>query len=214
MRLETRPGEVHRLVVKVGPRNVVYAARHFRRFEQAQARVADAVRSCARKGVVSTVTLQRGTPVPMSPTDTDHPTTLKGNRGIEYSWTIEKQWGLDVVRRILLNGNGSCTHAPARRAKALPGRPPIARTAIRHKPARWHLAATAEFVLLAIVTLLIVQTGGHPLALLASVRDPQPTVKRELPFNARTSFADTSGSGEKAATEPATQLPQTVRSND
>lgn len=216
MRLETRPGEVHRLVVTLGLRDVVYAARHFTRFEQAQAHVADAVRHSARQGHVKSVTLQRGTPICMSAEDAGGPAPRRWPASVEYTWTIEKRWETDVIQRILKqNGTALSSGSHTFPASALKRwRTPARPVATRHKPARWHLAATAAFVLVAVITLLLFQTGGRPLALLAALRDRRPAVKRELPFDARTSFTQASQGDDRDTTQPASDEPSLPEGND
>lgn len=226
MGIETQPGDVYRLIVALEERVVEGADRRYRCFEQAQARVAEAVCRHARTERVRAVAVQRGRPTP--PTDRDgngSPARGRLDDG-DYSWTIEKRWGAEVIQRIMLqNGVAPAVAAdpsPADENVGLPlaapeppshaqtdpsptdehvGHPPPAlqppspvraellRTAGKHKSTRWPVATAIAVVIVAIIALALVHTGGHPSRLLSLITSTQPAVKDELPFDARTSFA-------------------------
>ena len=70
----------------------------------------------------------------------------------------------------------------------------------RHK--RWQILTTLAVILLSMSVLVLIQTGGHPLRLLAAFRWPENVLKEELPFDFRTSFAPESTSSKTTASPP------------
>ncbi|MBU0616699.1 MAG: hypothetical protein KKI02_03180 [Planctomycetes bacterium] len=201
MGIETQPGNVYRLIVTLDGHIVEAVGCRFKRFEQAQARVAETVCRYAETEHVRAVAVQRGRPnAPVDRGGNGSPArvTLEDD---DYTWTIEKRWGTDVIRRILLQND--IQPAPAAdkprltanvRQRSPAGRAATARAGSprpvsRHKSARGHLAATLAVIILATVALILFQTGGDPSRLLSAITGANPTIKDELPFDARTSFA-------------------------
>lgn len=201
MGIETQPGDVYRLIVALDGRVLVAADGRFARFEQAQTRVAETICRYAQTERVRAVVLQRGRPnVPVRRGHNGYPTrpTVADS---DYDWTIEKHWDTSVIRRILLQ-NGieppattTSPQADADTAPAPPAQPASPRRSSRprpggrHKSTRWHVTLTVVIVILAMIALILVQTGGHPARFLSAFMSDKPTVKNELPFDARTSFA-------------------------
>ena len=219
---ETRLGETYRLIVAIDRRLLLADERRYSRFEDAQAEVAGTVRRYHSLGKISAVALQRGRPslVPR----------CNGNGGIHSTedkcedmlWTIEKRWGHDVVDRILSqNGFHSAPERHRRNGdRHRPGgnghgaghaqiRPRPEDTdplpnAERHKTTRWHVISALTVILLSMLAIVFIQTGGHPTRVIAALWHPQPTIKEELPFDARTSFV---------ADAPAPETPATTQPN-
>ncbi len=210
---EAPPGAIYRLLVTFeGPETVPDVFR-FDRFEQAQGWVAPAVRRHAARGRIRAVALQRGTPISASGGDVrgPHPQAVPA-----YDWTIEKQWGADVVERILAQQARARqlpttmpetfsrpAAVPWHRPSGLePGRglSPVVRL---HKDTRWHMIGTFALVVLAILTTLLYQTGGNPHLLLAATKVPVETVKVELPFDARAGFVTVEPDAGRAAVHAA-----------
>jgi hypothetical protein len=200
MGIETQPGDVYRLIVVLGTHVVEADDSRSDRFERTQARVAEAVCRYARSGPVHAVALQRGRRhTPPSPGRSGS-TAAVNLDDREYDWAIEKRWGADVIRRILVQDEiEPPTTVSAQRADGKPaprptprpgntGRARRPRPINKHKSMRWHLTATVAVVILAVIALILFQTGGHPLRLLSAVTAAKPSVKDELPFDARTSF--------------------------
>ena len=201
MGIETQAGDIYRLIVALEGRVVEVTDHRFKCFEQAQARVAEAVCRYAQTARVRAVVLQRGRPnTPVNRGGNGSPTRVPLGDG-DFDWTVEKRWGTDVIRRILLqNGLEAPAAASLPRAdgsavprttvrSVSPGRTVPARPIGKHRSTRWHLTATVAVVILVMVVLILVQTGGHPSRLLSAITGAKPTVKNELPFDARTSFA-------------------------
>lgn len=196
MRLAGISGEAYRLIIDAEQGVVIFGARHFGNFEEAQARVADAVRHHGRLGRVNSVRLQHGTPVERPGASPPEAQACEPSAETEHRWTTEKRWDREVVLRILTQAGIEAAEPPAPRPIPPPTpRPPripprrTPRPAVSlHKPALWHVAATAALVTVAMITALLVQTGGQPLAILAALQEPRATIKHELPFDARTSF--------------------------
>ncbi len=97
MHLCRRNGKRYRLVVTVGQRGAVWDTTTFHAYEHAQSQVAAVVSRYAPLGVIETVSLQHSnsngagmsaSPVVGQPCDTP-------------VWTTEREWGRDVVERIL-----------------------------------------------------------------------------------------------------------------
>jgi len=251
MQVAGETGELFRLYVSANGHSAVFGPRYYTRYEQAQARVAEAVRQHGRTGTLQSIILQRGTrestPVESNTATVDGATT--------YYWFNEKAWGPEVIDRILRQ-NGIDGHVPVEtpsppsppaKPKALPAPPsePVApstsapaidpasdpsrpatvsatsttnrsqaigeayrpavttnaRTA-QHKDLRWRLVATTVMVVAMMVTLIMFQTGGRPLSLLSGIVGERPTVKHELPFDARTSFPQREVRQERAMQDP------------
>ena len=200
MGIETQPGDVYRLIVVLGARVVEADDSRSERFEQTQARVAEAVCRYTRSERVHAVALQRGRlNTPHSPDRNGSAAPVRLDDG-EYNWAIEKRWGTDVIRRILVQdgieppaavsaqrADGNLAPRPTARP-ASPGRAQRPHLINKHKSMRWHVTATVAVVILAVVALILFQTGGHPSRLLSAITVAKPTVKDELPFDARTSF--------------------------
>lgn len=195
MGIETTSGDVYRLIVALDVRVVVAVGYYFNRFEQAQSQVASIVCRYAHTGRVRAIALQRGRPsaAPLQSGNGSPQRLPRHDNG--YNWTIEKHWGAEVIRRILVqNGIKPQLAAPMPRLTAgTPPRPTVRRPKPRrggeqHKSVRRHVTATVAVIILAMITLLLFQTGGHPHRLLSAITDTQPSVKDELPFDARTSF--------------------------
>ncbi len=202
MGIETQPGDVYRLIVALEARVIEGADCRYRRFEQAQARVAETVCRYARTERVRAIAVQRGRPnAPIDREGNGSPARVTLDDS-DYSWTIEKRWGTDVIQRILpqsgveppavvdpLSTDGDVGPPPATARAADPARADLPRPAGKHKSTRWPVTTAIAVVILAIIALALVQTGGHPSRLLSAITGTQPAVKDELPFDARTSFA-------------------------
>lgn len=200
MGIGTQPGDVYRLIVVLDARVVEAGDCRFGRFEQAQARVAETVCHYARNECVRAVALQRGR--------LSRPVDRGGNgRSVrvmlpddDYDWAIEKHWGAGVIRRILRQRGieplaPPRVAAPSEKTAARPASPrtgfspPTEPHAVgKHRRTRWPLTAALAVIVVALVALILVQTGGHPVRALSAMMDTRPTVKEELPFDARTSF--------------------------
>ncbi len=201
MGFEAVPGEVYRLLLTFDGHETVPDVFRFDRFEQAQGWVAPAVRRHATRGRVRAVALQRGIPVGASgsrDTSTGAPGPGRPETSTDYTWTIEKRWGPEVVTRILAQ-QAFASRSAARRPTDAPApsiapgpRPSLPAAAAGfgrlHKDTRWHVIGTFTLVLLAILTTLLYQTGGNPNLLLAATKAPVETIKLELPFDARAGF--------------------------
>jgi hypothetical protein len=203
MGIRTQPGDVYRLIVVLETHVVEPGDRRFKRFEQAQARVAEMVCRYAQREHIRAVALQRGRLIASLDRDGDGSSARAALEDGDYKWTIEKRWGTSVIRRILLqNGIEPLASASPPRANTVVA-PPLAarfarprradrpRSTAKHKSTRWHVTATVMIVILAMVVLLLVETGGHPSRFLSAITGDGANVKDELPFDARTSFAPT-----------------------
>ncbi len=208
MGIETYTGDVYRLILALDTRVVVAVDNHYQQFEDAQARVADTVCRYARNGRVRAIALQRGRHNGRSSSHRRMlPNTTPETTG--YTWTIEKQWGPEVILRILtqnkielpatetprLNGNSikKRTNGVSRTPKPISTettttapRSPISPS--RHKSMRWQVFASIAAVIFAMIALILFQTGGHPDRLFSAIMGCGTSVKNELPFDARTSF--------------------------
>ena len=208
MGIETHAGDVYRLILALDVRVVVAVDNHYRQFEEAQAQVAETVCRYARTGRVRAVALQRGHRNGRSSHPGLLPETTDQTNG--YTWTIEKQWGPEVIIRILtqngielptteaprLNGNSTnnksngASRPPAPNAtEAAPSAPHSTSAApSRHKNMRWQVCASIIAVICAMIGLILFQTDGHPGRFFSAIMGCGTSVKNELPFDARTSF--------------------------
>ena len=207
MGIETHSGNVYRLILALDVRVVVAVDNHYRQFEDAQAQVAETVCRYSRSGRVRAIALQRGHRDKLSAHRITLPDAKPGTNG--YTWTIEKQWGPEVIVRILtqngielpttegprLNGNSiknrsngvSHTASPTSPENA-PAPPRPTATPSRHKNMRWQVFASIAAVIFAMIALILFQTEGHPDRLFSAIMGCGTSVKNELPFDARTSF--------------------------
>jgi hypothetical protein len=202
MGIETPSGDVFRLIVALDVRIVVAVGCRFKRFEQAQTQVAEVVCRYARHGRVCAVALQRGRLNLAVAQESGNSLARPAFEDSDYNWTIEKRWGTEVIRRILRQHGiepPRATVRPRLTSIKTARRPPAGKRAAkvakaprltgRHKNTRWQVGACLAVIIVAMVALVFFQTGGHPSRLLSAITGVCPTVKDELPFDARTSFA-------------------------
>lgn len=197
-------GDAYRLLVSVEGRCAVAEESQYRRFDQAQSRVAHTVLRHARIGRIDSVILQRGRPLAdLMPRSAETESLAIDSR---HEWIVEKRWGPEVVKRIL-EQNGIPHVAPKEASPASGLRARARRYASLHRNTRWHIAGTAALVALMILTILLAQTGGR----LDGFFTPTASgMKTELPFDARMDF-ETASEFQRTGSANTHRAPSTQR---